>query len=228
MWVFFGLLLLSISFAIAMRFQRFRHWVCATKFAEGVMLLFTAALTFATIAQFSLLHGQLDVMRMDQRAWVTALPGTADTPKSGTGELLRIPVAITNTGKTIARDVKVILFARTAKNGDDPPCDYAKQPGGTVRAAVTRVFLPSETHTFYATILSEPENSPAKPRVISPDEIHQLTDGDEFFIVYGEVKYRDMFDHQHWRRFCSHGTLSPKAVMITSRTCAGYNDLDDD
>jgi hypothetical protein len=224
MWALGSFLLIG-SFAVAMTIRRFRKWVRETKFAESVMLLFTGALTIATFAQFSLLHGQLDVMRLDQRAWVTGVPGTPETPKSGTGELLRIPVKITNTGKTAAREVTVKLIASISKNGNDPSCDYA---GAISRTTSTRIFLPNASRTIYAEILSESGKAPAQPRLIPADEIRQLADGEEFFIVYGEIRYRDIFDYQHWVHFCSHGTLSPTAVLITSSNCARYNDVDDD
>src|ERR1700680_2810766 len=127
-------------------------WVKETRFAEGVMALFTAALSLASIYQFIILNGQLDVMRKDQRAWIAAVPGTPETSPSGAGKLLMIPVDITNTGKTSARDVKVEIIVSVVKNGDQPKCEYGERILATRRA--TREFLPSEKRTFKADILS--------------------------------------------------------------------------
>jgi hypothetical protein len=203
-------------------------WVKVTTFADSLLILFTAALTGASLYQFLILRGQLDVMRKDQRAWVAAVTGVPETPSSGTGRLLKIPIEIKNTGKTSARDVKVEVVARIVKNGDDPHCEYGNQVVGTSRA--TKVFLPNAPRTLYGVILSAPPNekTPAQARVVSPDEIQQLTDGREFFIVYGRVSYRDIFNQQHWTHFCSWGSLSTKPAMFSSASCWAYNEIDDD
>jgi hypothetical protein len=203
-------------------------WVKVTTFADSLLILFTAALTGASLYQFLILRGQLDVMRKDQRAWVAAVTGVPETPPSGTGKLLRIPVEIKNTGKTSARDVKVEVIARIVKNGDDARCEYGNQVPGTSRG--TKVFLPNAPRTFYGVILSAPatEKTLAQPRVVSPDEIQQLIDGREFFVVYGRVSYRDIFNQQHWTHFCSWGGLGTKPAMFSSGSCFAYNEIDDD
>jgi hypothetical protein len=205
-------------------------WVRQTRFAEGVIALFTGVLTVASIFQFVILRGQLDVMQKDQRAWVAAVTGTPETPESGAGKLLRVPVEITNTGKSAARDVKVDVIARIVKNGEQPNCEYGKQVPGIHRSTKVFVPTPNSPHLMYAQILSatDTEKAVAQPKVISADEIQQLTDGREFFVVYGRVSYKDIFNHQHWVHFCSWGTLSAKPVMLTSGNCAGYNEVDDD
>src|SRR5437016_4002381 len=156
--------------------RRILSWIGETKFADCLIILFTAALTATSIYQFIILRGQLDVMRKDQRAWITAVTGIPETPLSGTGKLLRIPVELRNTGKTSARDVKVELVARIVKNGDDTKCEYGGRVLGTSRT--TKVFIPNAPRTFYAVLLSAAatERIPAQPMVVSHDEIQQLAD----------------------------------------------------
>jgi hypothetical protein len=54
-----------------------------------------------------------------------------------------------------------------------------------------------------------------------------MKEGKGFFIVYGQIGYKDIFDHPHWVHFCQHGTLTPKVVMIAAGKCSGYNDIDE-
>jgi hypothetical protein len=207
---------------------RIRSWVTATSFADCLVILFTAALTFTSLYQFIILRGQLDVMRKDQRAWVTAAPGIPETPSSGTGKVLRIPVEVKNSGKTAARDVKVEVVARIIKNGDQAQCDYGKQVPGMNRT--DRVFQPNAVRNFYGDVLSVADTTKtiAQLRVLSADDIQRLADGREFFVVYGRVTYKDVFNQSHWVHFCSWGSLSTKPMRFTSGACYSYNEIDGD
>jgi hypothetical protein len=208
--------------------RRFLRWVRDTTFADGVVALFTAALFLASAYQFIILNGQLDVMRKDQRAWITAVPGIPETPENGDGKTLRVPITLTNTGKSSARDVEVRVIVSTVKNGDQPKCEYGKQILETRRTV--NVFQPNAPRTINAAILSaaETDKSTAQPGIVSPDEIQRLTDGSDFFVIYGQVNYKDLFRKEHWVHFCSFGNLNEsKIMMVTAKTCADYNDLDD-
>jgi hypothetical protein len=130
-------------------------WVCRTTFAELAMILFTGALTWTAVQQWRLMHGQLDVMRIDQRAWMASVPGAGETPAYGPGYVLRVPVEITNIGKTAAREVTVEISTKMVRNGDDPECEFGRPQ--SVARLKSKLILPGEKHVIYGDVLNAPD-----------------------------------------------------------------------
>ncbi len=204
----------------------FRDWASQTSLTDRIVAFFTAALAVASIYQFTIMNGQLDSMRKDERAWVsvTATP-KPEFAKDGSGNVTVFWNAVTtNTGKTPARHFSVELIVEKIKNGVYPTFPY----GRTVTRSTSGLILPTGTVPIQA-VMGEPMtvNGEQVPIPISASEYQEVMDGNAFIIIYGQSSYLDIFGKKHWQHFCSWSSPSAKLVQVTASTCVNYNDVDD-
>jgi hypothetical protein len=96
-----------------------------------------------------------------------------------------------NTGKTPARNVNGVAVATVLKAGEKPAFSYDQ----------------GKTDIHFGTLFpGEPREAPL---AIKPGKS---------FIVYGRIRYDDVFGGHHWLQFCAPGTGVPE--------CSDYNDVD--
>jgi hypothetical protein len=173
---------------------------------DWLLILFTAVIAGATIYQFIILGGQLDVMRKDQRPWIRVRVEVQPLPvvspiMTGTGH-------VRNSGKTPAKNPHAYFFFEKIQNGTEPRLDKLKADV----ESTTGVLFPDEPYDVPLTIYS-----------LSATEFDEFNREKIFFVVYGRLTYTDFYNVEHWTKFCQfiglHGTA-------TAKPCADYGDLD--
>ncbi len=118
-----------------------------------------------------------------------------------------------NTGKVIAKDVRVVFVAYPIKKGEKPDFNIIENEpstGGSV------FFLtPGEESTSY--------HPQAKTKPLTELDIAQIESGDVVIYAFGKIYYRDTPECSHWTKFCTYYIPSVKRYSNYS----DYNDTDE-
>jgi hypothetical protein len=100
--------------------MRLRELVKCSSPTDWLIAIFTFPLVLVAIYQYIILDGQLDVMRKDQRAWVSIGGNRNVTFTVDPMLTTHIPLTITNTGKTPAINVRADIYVEIVPNGAEP------------------------------------------------------------------------------------------------------------
>jgi hypothetical protein len=73
---------------------------------------------------------------------------------------------------------------------------------------------------------SIPNTTKAESRILSASEYQELLDGKAYVAFYGRISYFDIFGTFHWVNFCGFGSPSSKSIMVNTKKCVDYNDID--
>jgi hypothetical protein len=200
-------------------------WV--TAIATAMIFLATAVYVYYARKQWSVMsdqlstmNGQLDVMRKEQRAWLSVRQVTGTRIALNTAPSTAIVLG--NTGKSPALALVCHVYVEIIPNGTSPHFDAeivhnimisgVMMPGSSEEmAAIRRRYKPSSQ--------GETEDFPLTAR-----EKVALQDGKSWIAVHGTVSYSDVFRVGHWTRFCMHAAL--KEGMYQDRACTAYNAVD--
>lgn len=153
-----------------------------------------------------------DAMRLDQRAWLGAGDYTYSITESGP---IQSSASIGNTGKTPALNILCKTTGTTNVKGDilrdsdivyPPELPILKQ--GTL--------FPNQR--FPLNVGGTPMD-PGKQKIWF-DNVQR---GDWIQYFYGEVRYKDAFEREHWTHFCTQFVPSTKS----GTPCPVYNETDD-
>ncbi len=204
------------------RCRRFKEYVSrSSSFTDWCIAAFTLVLAAAAIYQFIIMGGQLDVMRKDQRAWITA------AQKNGTIIAVNAApytsISITNTGKTPATDIVGHFYVEVVPNGESP--HFEAQIIHSVM--ISGVALPNAPQVITATrrrykVGGKPDEAEDDP--ITETEKAALDNGKSWIAVHGIVWYDDVFKDRHWIKFCYWGDLKPGDY--SSKSCVAYSSVD--
>ncbi|HEY5057110.1 MAG TPA: hypothetical protein VII58_13175, partial [Acidobacteriaceae bacterium] len=208
----------------------------------------------STAAQLKTLQGQLTQQRqaleVDQRPWLKfELEGTvtSGTDPNGTSRTIpfvaeqpmKVPVRITNIGKTVAEQATGVLDIQIIQKGKHPHI-----PKGQMKLAVTadpgeppapgrpypgRAWMES---TIYPGGVSE--SSPTRMKkgpdgkrfvddLLTQSEVDGINKGTAYIYVVGEVWYSDIFGVRHWTKFCESNVLAATADRLK---CARFGTVD--
>ena len=126
---------------------------------------------------------------------------------------LKAFVRYKNTGKVIAKDVRVVFVAYPIKKGEKPDFNIIENEpstGGSV------FFLtPGEESRSY--------HPQAKTKPLTELDIAQIESGDVVIYAFGKIYYRDTPECSHWTKFCTYYIPSVKRYSNYS----DYNDTDE-
>jgi hypothetical protein len=205
-----------------------------------IMAVFTGVIAFAAILQVCIYKSQLDVMRIDQRAWL-AVKYTPFSPPS-LGARVPAPIYTINIGKTVAKDVKGWIYFRpvpiaTAIDLNEySKVEPSSLPGGEPIPAwckfKTGVMFPNDPVLIpQIAIASTPvgRNIP-EPRIWDQPLQDQWSRGEIYLALHGKFTYNDAAGISHWTTFCNTfvAANSGKSVsMDTSDLCIAFNTVDD-
>jgi hypothetical protein len=173
-------------------------------------------------------------MTQDQRPWVSlnlnwpSVKGPKGEPL-GTlvqvteNEPLSVPVQITNTGKTAARNVHASMFVDVVKTDEEPRLNSSKDRAWKFESGT---LFPNTPSGFLAYRQEPNKNALEAFSVLTPTENQELKNGQAYLSIHGEIKYEDVFRNHHWTKFCFWFpmTLAPK--YYTAQDCAKYNGVD--
>jgi hypothetical protein len=155
----------------------------------------------ATIQQFHL----------EQRAWVSAIE-THGAPE--VGKPFEIIVRVRNTGKTFAKEFSSIAVVEALPEGKYP--DFSKESRFRTNSSVSLLapdgewLIPlypiggSSTEKFTDSMLADLKASRTK------------------IFVYGSMRYKDIFDCNHWTTFC----FRLSRTLLLYEACGSHNDAD--
>lgn len=147
-------------------------------------------------------------MRQDQRPWVRITTGAL---KLSENDFLRIPVHIASLGKTPARTVRTDIVIRKISRNEPLQFLYdAHHDWDTEGILYTD-----------APVQFEATGGPTK---ISGSDLRDLNEGRAYVIFYGTTTYTDLFQKQHWTKFC--GWTAFKTGNYPAQKCTSYNDVD--
>jgi hypothetical protein len=156
------------------------------------------------------LNATIEQFRLDQRAWV-AVVQTSGKPEIN--KPFDIAVLVRNTGKTFAKDFKMVLVVEPVKKGQQP--EFAKNQASFSRVTKSvSILTPSADYTA--------TSSPIKNgNILADTAFKEIVNGDIVVFAYGRLTYKDVFGCSHWTDFCSR--LSPDSRW---ESCSVHNDAD--
>lgn len=180
----------------------------------------------ATAAQESVKAIQKQ-MRQDQRAWMHFSETKITMTANAQGEVdVTVPLTMFATGKTPAKKVRMEFAMEIVKNEQNGitgfPYAYIPRLQDT-----TGIIVPGEPQsTFTVHLLKGIKGTQlAETRLLSVNEYQDLVKGKTFLIVYGRIRYRDIFNIPHETRYCHF--LSPSGKDAYASRCTEYNGIDD-
>ena len=167
-------------------------------------------------------------VRQDQRAWMHFTQTSITISRDAQGRVdVQTPVGMYATGKTPATKIRMEFVVEIVKN---EPHKIYKFPYANI---------PRTTSTSGTSVPGEPNEQPipahllkvgsspnlAEIRMLSASEYQELANGKTFIILYGRIRYRDVFNIPHETRYCRFHSPSGKSVY--AQDCTEYNGVDD-
>jgi len=202
------------------RWQRFTEWVKRDKtFTDWCLALFTFFLAAAAIYQFIIMGGQLDVMRIDQRAWIVVRQ--KDSVTIALNEAPSTTLKIENTGKTPAVPVVGDPYVEIVPNGNSPHFDASVMH----RQHTYGMLAPNGSTEVLVSRLNNAVAPKSEDLPLTNAEYADLDNGNAWIAVYGKVGYRDVFGTKHWTAFCFWSHVK-RVGDYSAASCARYNEVD--
>lgn len=205
--------------------KRCWKWVKRSKFTDVLLVLITIGLAWLGYLQWGVMDAQHvtmkkqnEVMQKDLRAWL--IVGESG-PTIGVGKPIANQMAFINKGKTPASDVFGDFYIEIVKNGETPQFE-AKIPHNTIfmGSLIPNWETPKPTTRQHRRADGIMEDSP-----LTETELQNLTEGKTWIATHGMISYRDVFEVQHWVKFCFWKGLKPQ-TEYTSGSCVAYNSSD--
>jgi hypothetical protein len=177
--------------------KRFEKWSLVV---QVVMCIVTCAYIIFAGLQWKVMSRQLDLMHVDQRAWLAPVEVTSEPLGSGT----IFKVLFRNTGKTPGIDVSAWINRTTSL-----PQITALDPGSPNKVA--GLFAPNAVG-----------NTSTSDVPIGAKDVEAIGKGLHVYI-YGTIRYGDIFKKQHWTQFC----YFPGPDLKSFGSCPIHNGCDD-
>lgn len=208
----------------------FWRWVRGSRsLPDWTVAGFTAVL--ATVAIFQLramtgqlnaMGGQLDVMRKDQRAWIS-VEEKQDPTFSASAPLVAI-LNVKNTGKTPASLIYGKAWIELVPNLSQPHFEV-KELGHL--EWFSGMIAPNAIHEreVARTDVKPGSTGIPSPLNLTEDEMASINESRAWVAVHGIVQYEDVFKTKHWARFCYPSAHQPGSFSYGS--CISYNQVDD-
>ena len=169
-------------------------------------------------------------MKIDQRAWVH-LRLTERDPVSKIPDFnpIRLPLAISNTGKTPAKKVSASITATVRTTGEVP--DFNGNIGSNSEAGIG-ILMPNTNFPFETAITIGPDMPHSHDLIMLPNLRTALNEGKAFIEVHGQITYDDVFKYPHWAHFCifiTGGESDPTTARAgeAPKKCAEANRIDE-
>ena len=219
------------------RWKRFREWVKReSSFTDWCIAGFTLVLAAASIFQFIVIGGQLDVMRKDERAWLKyelsgdPVEGNPDRKKITVtaGQSPTVQVKFINVGKGAARKLRGKIYVECVDAEKEPHLERIESdqlfPGTIFVAGILFPTNAAETPADRERWKNINANL-AEPDPLTESELAALLSGKAYMAVYGMILYEDVFGTPHWTKFCSWTPFATGGQFQASR-CTQYNEAD--
>ena len=200
--------------------------------------LWGLALTFGIVAIY---YFQLQSMRdavvlsrqameVDQRAWME-FQEAPDQPHGGdkatipvtAGKPVTYPFEAINIGKTAAKNLDMRIYVDIIDASQEVPLDRVEEtpPRHPFNSITSGVMFPTRWMKQQV-VRPLPAGG---PMVATDEEVNAVRDGKAYLVVYGIIRYTDVFNIPHWTKFCK-PEMTEKAVYTLTRSCSDYNSVD--
>ena len=177
--------------------------------------------------QLRSMQGSIDLsrktMQLDQRPWL--YPNVPNFfPLNG--QNIPATIHVSNVGKTVATSITGHAVGTVLKKGDTPALD---QYG--LGHAHTNIYMgaiyPGQGPLDVPLVIvkyGEQAGETPQPVVPTPELARQINANEAFIILFGEIRYCDVFGARHWVKFCngSGNALSFSGI----KECIYYNRAD--
>ncbi len=179
------------------------------------MAALVGAFVYAGIAYVQW-QAQLHALKVDQRAWV----GFGEIKNNWTlepNQLFSVTLPLENVGKTPAKSVSAGFKPTFFPKGKIPSNDELDGLVNPLMGPPASLMLPGQQHDF------RPPGINATP--ISAEYVQKVESGDLVIYVIAKVTYIDIFDVQHWTRYCW-ASDPDRLERIRFKSCKQYNEID--
>jgi hypothetical protein len=202
-----------------------------TKVTDWCVAGFTLVLAVVAILQWITMSSQLNVARIDERAWLQLKPlGSSEVkgeeiPKVQvlTGQEIIWPLKLVNIGKTSARNVSLTVYVEVLDAAQQVHLECVDAvnlcPSHT---ATSGILFPNTDFTIPAVRLDHK----GQPGLVAEPEAYAFMNGKAYAAVYGMVTYDDVFHVHHWTKFCY--WMAGTQGNFASKSCTQYSNVDDD
>ncbi len=159
------------------------------------------------------LKATIDEFRLDQRAWVSVsnVNATAEI-----GKPLQIILGFTNTGRTPAKDMRVLAVLDPISKGQKVKFAYGKDS-----YSWTGILQPNAAD--HVTLFGTRSKTTGEVTPLTSDLSQQIAHGDVAIYADGIVNYQDICGANHWISFCYFLNIKTSGVGV----CSEHNDIDE-
>jgi hypothetical protein len=189
----------------------------------AVMAVATIAIGFLTWQyvrysknQWETMTSQLEVMKNDQRAWVSVIQ------KGGisvaTNASLYSPMILSNSGKTPALNIVGHLYIEVIPNNEISKPHFENESEHI--KLVTGVLMPNDPRDCPIHRIKNNVDVP-----FTSDEATSIVAGHSWIAVHGIIWYDDVNGTRRWTRFCVWHSAKPGDYNASS--CTAYNSVGD-
>jgi hypothetical protein len=237
-------------------FQQFEEMVVANNLADISARRArhdSAESSIATARQLAILQGQLtqqrNSMQIDQRPWLRFELG-GDRP-AGTdphnakdrtfplnaGQPVKIPVRVTNVGKTAAEHLLATAIIEIVSRDKRPAIIPKKSlkftedgkptpKGNSIPTTAWRegVLYPEEVSENSFSRVRRTKDGELEDDPLTKPEKDALDSRKSYILIFGEVWYSDIFGVAHWTKFCEMGNAQLNDVIGTQ--CIRFSAVD--
>ena len=176
--------------------------------------------------------------RLGQRPWLKIefygeSRGSDPSPKNRwttftSGSPLQVPVRITNVGNTAALRVHGFIVVEVVPVGKEPSIPSKKKSGHVkaISAAglTTSVIYRDGWVDIPASRKQQMANGKIEDATLTRPEAIELNGGTAYVVIWGKVRYTDIFGTHHWTKYC--GAISSSGGYMQSDKCPAYGDVD--
>jgi len=181
----------------------------------------TASQLLVAESQAKATQDQVDAIKrqmgVSERAQVKIIPDLDANIAFGANKELRIPIKLSNIGKTAATKIHIKSVVSILFVGEEPDFSY---PSERTVHTITGNLYPGEPPYLLPIVMLEGKN---KPHMVTQSEYESFIHGVKYEVTYGQVTYRDIFGVNHWSKFCGYG---PGSFASLHGKCAEYNNTD--
>jgi hypothetical protein len=215
-------------------FQRFKQWLDTKKLWVNIKgqkdepkfwieLLGIFGLAAYVVIAFCQWQAQINALRIDQRAWLTAV---IDPSQVAVSQPIHLLAHVSNHGKTPARHVDGWVSATIVRS--DEAFGFPAHHIPISQFGTDMFFTGGIPIDVDITVFRQGETDVTKPLIVTNQMLEDYKNRKVSIIEYGKMGYDDYFGVKHWMQFCNMIQITPTPRKPASlQGCIDYNQMDD-
>lgn len=158
-----------------------------------------------------------ELSRLDQRAWISAWKITG---KLELNKPMTVQIGMKNSGKTFARKVESAINWQWADSEVAAP-DFEEVERQFNSLSKSQLLMPPNGEYVTGLDVRHGEKFAQK-------DIDEILTGKKIVLVYGKIKYQDVFGCDHWTEFCTrYSAVASEPINDSFVFCESHNDADE-